>query len=56
MDNKSIIARALGVVGNITILAYHKMPSGRDIVFIRDREGHNYYLDECLIEIMEVAE
>lgn len=54
MDNKCIIARALGVVGNVTILAYNKMPSGRDIVLIRDREGHNYYLDECLIEILEV--
>ena len=53
---KKVIARALGIVGNVKIRSYHQITADRAVVCIQTTEGNIYYLDKALIEIMEVVE
>ena len=53
---KMIIARALGITGNVKIRSYHQITADRAVVCIQTSDNMLYYLDEALIEILEVAE
>ena len=54
--DKKVIARVSGITGNVKVRAFIKVISGANVVAVETSDAQILYVDERMIEIMEVSE